>query len=116
MITLNVGCSVTVNWIQAKTNLLPRFPSGARYLIGVSGGRDSVVLLDALVDLDYRKWIVCYFDNQLRGRSSRADARFVEKLAAKYDVNLEIGSADVRAAANHGKMSSEASLGGRRYC
>src|SRR5437773_544758 len=73
-----------VNWIQAKTNLLRRFPSGARYLIGVSGGRDSVVLLDAIADLDYRKLIVCHFDHQLRGRSSRADARFVEKLAAKF--------------------------------
>src|SRR5438067_7172743 len=115
MITLNVGCSGTVNWIQAKTNLLPRFPSGARYLIGVSGGRDSVVLLDALVDLDYRKLIVCHFDHQLRGRSSRADARFVEKLAAKYDVDLEIGSADVRAVANHRKMSIETAAREVRY-
>src|SRR6184192_891365 len=115
MITLNVGCSGTVNWIQAKTNLLPRFPSGARYLIGVSGGRDSVVLLDALVDLDYRKLIVCHFDHQLRGRSSRADARFVEKLAAKYEVDLEIGSADVRAVANHKKMSIETAARETRY-
>src|SRR5437773_9980659 len=101
MIILNVGCSGTVNWIQAKTNLLPRFPSGARYLIGVSGGRDSVVLLEALVDLDYRKLIVCHFDHQLRGRSSRADARFVEKLGAASDGDLEIGSGEVRAVATH---------------
>src|SRR5437762_13397963 len=97
MITLNVGCGDTVNWIQTKTNLLRRFPPGARYLIGVSGGRDSVVLLDAIADLDYRKLIVCHFDHQLRGRSSRADARFVEKLAAKYDVDFKIGSAVIRA-------------------
>src|SRR5436190_1054715 len=90
MITFNVGCSGTVNWIQTKTNLLRRFPPGARYLIGVSGGRDSVVLLDAIADLDYRKLIVCHFDHQLRGRFSQADARFVEKLAAKYDVDLTI--------------------------
>src|SRR5438477_5346934 len=115
MITLNVGCSGTVNWIQTKTNLLRRFPPGARYLIGVSGGRDSVVLLDAIVDVDYRKLIVCHFDHQLRGRSSRADARFVEKLAAKYEVDLEIGSADVRAVANHKKMSIEAAAREARY-
>ncbi len=115
MITLNVGCSGTVNWIQTKTNLLRRFPPGARYLIGVSGGRDSVVLLDAIVDVDYRKLIVCHFDHQLRGRSSRADARFVEKLAAKYDVDLEIGSADVRAVANHRKMSIETAAREARY-
>src|SRR5947208_9912104 len=115
MITLNVGCGDTVNWIQTKTNLLRRFPPGARYLIGVSGGRDSVVLLDAIADLDYRKLIVCHFDHQLRGRSSRADARFVEKLAAKYEVDLEIGSADVRAVANHRKMSIETAAREARY-
>src|SRR5947207_14551930 len=101
MITLNVGCGDTVNWIQAKKNLLRRFPPGARYLIGVYGGRDSVVLLDAIVDLDYRNLIVCHFDHQLRGRSSRADARFVEKLAARCDVYREIGSADVSAVVNY---------------
>src|SRR5437763_2356731 len=115
MITLNVGCSGTVNWIQAKTNLLPRFPSGARYLIGVSGGRDSVVLLDALVDLDYRKLIVCHFDHQLRGRSSRADARFVQKLAAKYHVDCELGSANVPTEAKKKKMSIETAAREARY-
>src|SRR6266567_8024904 len=115
MIALNVGCGDTVNWIQTKTNLLRRFPPGARYLMGVSGGRDSVVLLDAIADLDYRKLIVCHFDHQLRGRSSRADARFVEKLAAKYEVDLEIGSADVRAVANHRKISIETAAREARY-
>src|SRR5213079_1902616 len=115
MIALNVGCGDTVNWIQTKTNLLRRFPPGARYLIGVSGGRDSVVLLDAIADLDYRKLIVCHFDHQLRGRSSRADARFVEKLSAKYEVDLEIGSADVRAVANRKRMSIETAARQARY-
>src|SRR5438034_7286017 len=104
-----------VNWIQAKTNLLRRFPSGARYLIGVSGGRDSVVLLDAIADLDYRKLIVCHLDHQLRGRSSRADARFVEKLAAKYDVDLAMESADVRTLAKRNKMSIETAGRETRY-
>jgi tRNA(Ile)-lysidine synthase len=59
--------------------------------------------------------IVCHFDHQLRGRSSRADARFVEKLAAEYDVDLEIGSADVRAVANLRKMSIETAAREARY-
>src|SRR2546429_284636 len=61
------------------------FPPEARYLVGVSGGRDSVVLLHWLVNLGYDKLIVCHLDHQLRGRMSDADARFVEKLAASYD-------------------------------
>src|SRR5438034_2262989 len=115
MTALKVGCSSAVNWIQTKTNLLRRFPPGARYLIGVSGGRDSVTLLDALVGLGYKKLIVCHLNHKLRGRSSNADARFVEKLAAKYDVDLETGSADVRAIANKKKMSVETAAREARY-
>ena len=114
MTALKVGCSSAVNWIQTKTNLLRRFPPGARYLIGVSGGRDSVTLLDALVDLGYKKLIVCHLNHKLR-EASDADARFVEKLAAKYEVDLEIGSADVRAVANHRKMSIETAAREARY-
>src|SRR5437868_12592139 len=61
------------------------FPPEARYLVGVAGRRDSVVLLHWLVNLGYDKLIVCHLDHQLRGRMSDADARFVEKLAASYD-------------------------------
>src|SRR6266705_2363205 len=96
-----------MDWIQIKTTLFRGFSPDARYLIGVSGGCDSVALLHCMVDLSYRKLIICHFDHQLRGRSSQADARFVEKLAAKYDVDLEIGSADVRAIADNRKMSIE---------
>ena len=55
-------------------NISPRvsrdFPPEARYLIGVSGGRDSVVQLHWLVNLGYRKLIVCHLNHQLRGRGS----------------------------------------------
>src|SRR6266705_3873630 len=104
-----------MDWIQIKTTLFRGFSPDARYLIGVSGGCDSVALLHCMVDIGYKKLIICHFDHQLRGRSSRADARFVEKLAAKYDVDLEIGSADVRAVANHRKMSIETAAREARY-
>jgi len=104
-----------MDWIQIKTTLFRGFSPDARYLIGVSGGRDSVALLHCMVDLSYRKVIICHFDHQLRGRSSQADARFVEKLAAKYDVDLEIGSADVRAIADNRKMSIETAARETRY-
>jgi len=98
-----------------KPAALRDFSPLERYLVGVSGGRDSVALLHWLVGLDYRELIVCHFDHQLRGRSSQADARFVEKLAAKYDVDLEIGSADVRAVAKDRKMSIETAAREARY-
>ena len=103
-----------MNQIQNK-NFLRGFPPDGRYLIGVSGGRDSVVLLHWLKERGYKKLIVCHLNHQLRGRSSDADARFVEKLAAKYDVALEMGSTNVRALAARQKMSIEAAAREARY-
>ena len=122
MTALKVGCSSAVNWIQTKTNLLRRFPPGARYLIGVSGGRDSVTLLDALVDLGYKKLIVCHLNHKLR-EASDADARFVRKLVATYNktivgqahINLELGSANVTTLAKKKKMSIEVAAREARY-
>src|SRR2546428_433558 len=91
--------------IRFESDTLRKFPRRRRYLIGVSGGRDSVALLHWLVDLGYHKLIVCHLDHQLRGRSSRADARFVEKLAGKYDVGLDLALGNVRALAERTKIS-----------
>jgi tRNA(Ile)-lysidine synthase len=91
------------------------FPAGARYLIGVSGGRDSVALLNWLVNLSYKRLIVCHLNHQLRGRASDADARFVEKLAAKYRVDFELGATNVRALAKKKKMSIETAAREARY-
>src|SRR6266446_560427 len=104
-----------MNWIQINENLLRRLRPEARYLVGISGGRDSVVLLHWLVGLGYKRLVVCHLNHQLRGRSSDADARFVQKLAAKYDVDLEIGSANVRALAAKQKISIETAAREARY-
>jgi tRNA(Ile)-lysidine synthase len=101
--------------IRFESDTLRKFPRRRRYLIGVSGGRDSVALLHWLVDLGYRKLIVCHLDHQLRGRSSRADARFVEKLAGKYDVGLDLVLANVRALAEKKNISIETAAREARY-
>lgn len=91
------------------------FPANRRYLVGVSGGRDSVALLHWLKTSGYDNVIVCHLNHQLRGRSAAADARFVEKLATKYDVDFELGCADVRALAAKGKKSLETAARDARY-
>jgi tRNA(Ile)-lysidine synthase len=83
------------------------FPPTKRYLIGVSGGRDSIALLHLLIDLGYRKLVVCHLNHQLRGRESRRDARFVEKIARDLELDCEIGSTDVGALARRSKFSIE---------
>ncbi len=55
-----------------------------KYLVAVSGGVDSVVLLDMLARAG-RDVVVAHFDHGIRSDSA-ADARFVEALAGKYGV------------------------------
>jgi tRNA(Ile)-lysidine synthase len=83
------------------------FPPNRRYLIGVSGGRDSIALLNLLIDLGYKKLVICHLNHQLRGRESRRDARFVEKIARNLRLDCEIGSTDVGALARRSKLSIE---------
>jgi tRNA(Ile)-lysidine synthase len=132
-----------MSWIQIKTILVRNFPLHGRYLVGVSGGRDSVALLHWLVECGYRNLVVCHLNHQLRGRVAAADARFVEKLVANYNkrivgeahrlpklkddkrgacpttassrIELEIGTADVRALAAKRKLSIEAAAREARY-
>jgi tRNA(Ile)-lysidine synthase len=103
-----------LNQIQNK-NFLRGFTPDGRYLIAVSGGRDSVALLHWLHQRGYRKLVVCHLNHQLRGRSSDADARFVEQLAAQCDVDLEMGSTNVRALAAKQKISIETAAREARY-
>src|SRR5205085_4291441 len=104
-----------MNRIQMDKGFLRRFAPDARYLIGVSGGRDSIALLHWLFQSGYKKLIICHLNHQLRGRSSDADSRFVEKLAARYDVDLAMESANVRALATKQKVSIEPAAREVRY-
>jgi tRNA(Ile)-lysidine synthase len=101
--------------LNVGTRLGHDFPPHARYLVGVSGGRDSVALLHWLIALGYQKLVVCHFNHRLRGRSSDADARFVEKLTAKCGVDFESGAANVRALSKERKVSVETAAREARY-
>ena len=129
--------------LTISSRLIRNFPPGARYLIGVSGGRDSVALLHWLINLGYKKLIVCHLNHQLRGQASDADARFVQKLVGRYNekfvgqalrlpgaergkrsarptmqmprIDLELGAANVRALAKKKKMSIETAAREARY-
>lgn len=86
---------------------LAALPNERRYLIGVSGGRDSVVLLHWLRARGYRRLIVCHFEHGLRGRAGKADARFVERLAHQLGLPLATAAADIRQIARETKQSIE---------
>jgi tRNA(Ile)-lysidine synthase len=98
-----------------KIAIPDRFGPGERYLVGVSGGRDSVALLDMLLNHGYKNLIVCHLNHRLRGRASDADARFVERFAAKHRLDAEIRSADVRELSRAKKLSLETAAREARY-
>ena len=91
------------------------YPTGKRYLVGVSGGRDSVALLHGLFAAGYRRLVVCHLDHGLRGQEARADARFVGRLAAKMGLPLEAGRVDTAALAKAEKLSLETAAREARY-
>lgn len=95
--------------------VLRQFPPTRKYLVGVSGGRDSIVLLDCLVNLGYRNLVVCHLDHQLRGRQSRADSRFVQTLAQSHGLKFESRSENVRRLAANSKASIETAGRDARY-
>jgi tRNA(Ile)-lysidine synthase len=71
---------------------------GKRWLVGVSGGADSMALLHLLVAAGFRKLVVCHLDHGLRGRAAaEEDARFVRRVAGQLGLECEIGRADVAA-------------------
>ncbi len=54
---------------------------GARVIVAVSGGPDSVCLLHALRELDVRLVGIAHVNHKLRGEASEEDQRFVASLA-----------------------------------
>lgn len=79
-------------------------------LVGVSGGVDSVVLLDILVKLRpvYNLTIfVAHLNHGLRGKAADEDEAFVVNLAEKYNVKVYTKKEDMLAYADANKISSE---------
>lgn len=93
--------------IEGLRQLPEEQPVGRRYLVGVSGGVDSVVLLHALHTLGYRRLVVVHVNHGLRGRASGHDAVFVRHLVAHLDYQLETTRVDVRALATTNRLSIE---------
>jgi len=73
--------------------------SRGKYVVAVSGGVDSVVLLDLLAKDRNLELVVAHFDHGIRTDSGE-DRKFVEQLAAQYGLKFEYAE---------GKLGAEAS-------
>ena len=82
-------------------------------IVGVSGGPDSLCLMDMLRSAGY-SILVAHFDHHLRLESGQ-DARMVEKTAARLMLGCIIDGTDVRTYADQEKLSLEEAARNLRY-
>ncbi len=91
---------------------------GQRLLAAVSGGADSVALLGLLDGLrgEFKLDLtVVHLDHGLRGAASRADSRWVKRLAARLGFPIVVERRDVRGWAKENKKSLEEAARRLRY-
>lgn len=100
--------------MKMAADLLPHFaarvaqiPADAPAIVGVSGGCDSVVLLDLLRRAGFANLTVAHFHHGLRGKSADEDARFVADLAADCGLPFVAGRGMTRARAARKRESIE---------
>jgi tRNA(Ile)-lysidine synthetase-like protein len=106
------------------------FKGARRAVVAVSGGPDSVALLDILIRLSAARepggvkqpsrlpsteLHVAHLDHMLRGDHSAEDACFVRALAERHGLEASIGSADIKAEAAHARRGIEETARERRY-
>jgi tRNA(Ile)-lysidine synthase len=95
------------------------FPRGARVLVALSGGPDSVALLHILQCLQREGGLAiagtAHFNHQLRGAAADADERFCVELAAALQLPLDVGRGDVAGFARASGRSIEDAARVARY-
>jgi tRNA(Ile)-lysidine synthase len=100
--------------MKKAADLLPRFvrrlgarPKDKPVIVGVSGGVDSVVLLDLLQRAEFAKIVVAHYHHGLRGKEADRDAAFVRELADSCGAKFVLGRGKTRVRAKLAKASLE---------
>ena len=107
-------CSRWVSEVRHQGLFLP----GERVGVAVSGGPDSVLLLDfmrRLADELGLQLAVVHFNHHLRGAESEGDEAFVRDLARSFGLQFIRGEADVQQVATRERRNLEATARELRY-
>lgn len=89
-----------------------------KIIVAVSGGVDSIVLLDILNELKNQlkiELIVAHFNHKLRGAESDEDEEFVKRFTSELGLECYVGSEDTREYCNKKKVSIQEGARELRY-
>ena len=92
-----------------------RFPHGGRVLCAVSGGLDSMCLLDFMTRQPGFSVGAAHFNHCLRGAEADRDEAFVRDFCAKRRIPFVSGSGDTRSLAEREGLSTEEAARRLRY-
>ncbi len=113
-----VACIMKMSALHQQIKRLPCFPRGARILVAVSGGADSVALLHLLHDLaPSMQWElgVAHLNHKLRGREADQDEWFVRNLARSLKCPCYVRRKNVSLLARRAGVSVEMQARTVRY-
>ena len=99
----------------ARAFLKKRFPQGARVLCAVSGGLDSMCLLDFMARQEDFSVIAAHFNHRLRGENADRDEQFVRDVCAARGIPFVSGDGDTRALAEREVLTVEEAARRLRY-
>ncbi len=88
--------------------------AGEKVVVGLSGGMDSMALIDLLTRLEYR-CIAAHCNFHLRGEESLRDANFVKEWCKEAQIPLVTIDFDTHRHASHRKISIEMAARELRY-
>jgi tRNA(Ile)-lysidine synthase len=103
--------SFKINWQKHFSNLQP---SNCKLLLAISGGLDSIVLVD-LVSKTGFDFAIAHCNFQLRGEESTRDENFVKNLGEKYGKEVFVIQFETESFANDNKISIQEAARKLRY-
>ena len=98
------------NYITGKS----LFSKEDKLILGISGGADSVCLMQLLSALDY-KFELAHCNFNLRGKESDKEESFVKELARRYQLKLHVKHFDTKSYADENKVSIQMAARDLRY-
>ncbi len=109
--------SETITKIHETVKTYNMLQEGDTVVVGVSGGADSMLLLDYLLNLGNCKLnlIVAHVEHGIRGEKSKADCEFVKDFCSSHGLRFEMLSINAPEEAKEQGMGVEEYSRNRRY-